>query len=95
MLDDAVAADAREARLGVKLQQLAELGTSRSLDDGAVGLRGHEIARLADAGVKIERLAVGMVTERNEVLVNFWSHVVVPDPGLRSVPAPPVRPASP
>ena len=58
----------RQAGLGKKLQELASVGASRLLaDDERISeMSGHEIAKLADYGVKIERLANSDPTQISE-----------------------------
>lgn len=47
----------RQAKLGAKLQALAERGASNMLATGGADLTASDVVRLADVGVKIERLA--------------------------------------
>lgn len=47
----------RQARLGMKLQALATRGAENHLATGALDLSPADVARIADVGVKIERLA--------------------------------------
>lgn len=71
---DAIADNVRHASFGRAFQELALLGISakRTNEDGStrarVELSGSEIARLGEVGIKIERLASGMATDRMEIM---------------------------
>lgn len=70
LIESAIADDVRQANLGRALQQLAAAGIQYFTKQGAtLELRGSEIATLAAAGVKIERLASGDATEIYQFMV--------------------------
>jgi hypothetical protein len=56
----------RQASLGRKLQGLAEKGADMHLSMGALDLSPADVARLADTGVKLERLAHGDATSHEK-----------------------------
>lgn len=86
-LEHAIANDVSHAELGRALQDLARVGvkerTALSIPEteGAspigTGLSGTEISRLADVGVRIERLASGQATERREIVIGMWNAIIV------------------
>ena len=73
-LSDAIADNVRHASFGRAFQELALLGIAakRTDEEGRprtrVELSGSEIARLGEVGIKIERLASGMATDRMEIM---------------------------
>lgn len=76
VLRDAIANNVQHARIGRALAQLAMRGITERLPsptnpNGATGLRGSEIARLASEGVRIERLASGQATDVHAVVVGL------------------------
>lgn len=75
-MTDALVDEARQARLGRALQEIATLGMGKLRASGGEGLSGAEIARLADVGVRIERLASGLATERRELIVSLMGFIV-------------------
>lgn len=82
--DDERAAEAvrlmneRQAQLGRSLQGVAATALQSYVRDrGQLDeVRPGEVARLAEAGTKLERLALGEATERQEVVVTVWNVVV-------------------
>lgn len=83
LLQDTFDIDRRHGQVGRALQQLALLGLNKAApEQGGVRVLGSDvrpgdIARLAEAGVRIERLAAGLATERTEVLVQVWNAITV------------------
>ncbi len=70
LIESAIADEVRQANLGRVLQQLAASGAATLVKKGDnLALRGSEIATLAAAGVKIERLASGEATEIHAFMV--------------------------
>lgn len=72
----AVAMEGRHAELGRELQRMALMWAVKLQEEGHP-LTPTEVARWAEAGVRIERLAVGAATSRTEVNVQVWSQVLV------------------
>lgn len=61
--------EARQRRLGQRMQVVAEMSLERHEVNRGAELNGSQIARLAREGVNIERLASGMATSRVEILL--------------------------
>lgn len=80
VLDQAIASDIQHAQLGRSLQQLAVTAIAWRLQQAAGGrdpqVPPGDIARLADIGVKIERLASGQATEIRHVMVEFYGVLI-------------------
>lgn len=65
-----------QARLGQKLQQVAAKGADNILATGGLDLSAGDVARLADVGVKLERLAMGDSTSndtRDQTTTLVWA----------------------
>lgn len=80
VITQAIHSDVQHAQLGRALQQmaLAEIIRRQRLPaDRLESLSGAEVARLAEAGVRIERLASGQATEINEIYVSGWQVIAV------------------
>lgn len=83
LLEDQFAIDRRHAQVGRTLQQLALQGVNRlAPEQGGIrvlssDVRPGDVARLAQAGVQIERLATGLATDRVEVLTQVWNAITV------------------
>lgn len=85
-LESAIASDIQHATLGRSLQHLASLSITAKVNASKneakpdephdVGLSGAEIARLADVGVRIERLASGKATEIRHVMVGMYGILI-------------------
>ena len=68
----------RHAALGAELQRLAAVWAGRLAEEGHP-MTPAEVAKWAEAGVRIERLAVGAATARTEVIgPAAWNAVIVP-----------------
>jgi len=70
----------RHAKEGQTLQQfaLSQIKYQMAQDPSAVQVSAGDIARLMTEGIKLERLALGEVTDRSEVRVQAFSLVVAP-----------------
>jgi len=79
-LETIVVMNERQADLGRVMQELAASRVAGILKDATAvsALTLRDAAALAREGVRIERLAVGEVTSRQEVLVTTYNRVVVP-----------------
>lgn len=83
ILQDAYEIDRRHGSVGRALQQIAMLGIGKlAPEQGGVRVlsaevRPGDVARLAEAGVRIERLSAGLATERTEVLTQVWNTLTV------------------
>jgi hypothetical protein len=81
VLEHAVADTVRHAEFGRTMQQFAAQAMSnRMKDPDDLDLTGSEIARLGAEGIKIERMASGLATERIEVMSSAM-RVVIEDIG--------------
>jgi hypothetical protein len=69
----------RHAQLGRAMQGAAGSALQRLLanDSRLSGLKPSEIARLIDLGLRAERSAVGVSTDRREIAIEIWNDVVV------------------
>jgi hypothetical protein len=77
VLEQAVADTVRHAEFGRAMQRLAEQAmTNRLKEPDAVELTGAEIARLGDIGVKIERMASGLASEKIEIMGGAYRIVI-------------------
>lgn len=72
----AIAMEGRHVELGRELQRMALVWAQKLQEEGHP-LTPTEVARWAEAGVRIERLAVGAATSRTEVNVQVWSQLLV------------------
>ena len=68
----------RHAQLGRAMQGAAGSALQRLLANGArlSGLKAAEIARLIDLGLRAERSAVGVSSDRREIATEIWNDVV-------------------
>lgn len=76
---DTLAMHERHAQLGRAMQGAAGSALQRLLanDSRLAGLKPSEIARLIDLGLRAERSAVGVSSDRREIAVDAWNDVVV------------------
>ena len=72
--DQTEAMNNRHAELGAELQRLASTWAKKLAEDGHP-MSPRDVARWAEAGVRIERLAVGAATSRHEV---GWDQFILP-----------------
>jgi hypothetical protein len=77
-LERIAAMNERQSQLGRSLQGAAATSLQSLLRDAArLGeISPAEIARLADIGSKLERLALGEATERRDIITSAWNVVV-------------------
>jgi hypothetical protein len=77
-LEQIAAMNERQSHLGRSLQGAAATSLQTLLRDaGRLGeISPAEIARLADTGTKLERLALGEATERHDIITSAWNVVV-------------------
>lgn len=79
-IQQAIHNDVQHAQLGRLLQRLAIQDVQRrdaQAPADRVPLTGTEVARLADIGVRIERLASGQATEITEIYTAGWQVIIV------------------
>jgi hypothetical protein len=76
---DNMAMHDRHAQLGRAMQGAAGSALQRLLSNDVrlAGLKPSEIARLIDIGLRAERSAVGVSTDRREIAIDAWNDVVV------------------
>ena len=69
----------RHAQLGRAMQGAAGSALQRLLanDTQLAGLKATEIARLVDLGLRAERTAVGVSSDRRQIAVDVWNDVVM------------------
>ena len=72
--DQTEAMNNRHAELGAELQRLASAWAKKLAEDGHP-MSPRDVARWAEAGVRIERLAVGAATSRHE---HSWNEFILP-----------------
>ncbi len=77
VLDDVVGMNMRQALLGRSMQIVAQKRIDLFKEVPAT-LDASDVARMADLGVKIERLAMGQVTGRREVMLSLLNVVILP-----------------
>jgi len=69
----------KQAELGRAMQDIARRKLALMTDDNSpIEVGANDVVRLAEVGQKIERLAVGEVTERREIVTSVVNNVVQP-----------------
>jgi hypothetical protein len=76
---DMMAMHDRHAQLGRAMQGAAGSALQRLLanDSRLSGLKPSDIARLIDLGLRAERSAVGVASDRRDIAVDVWNDVVI------------------
>lgn len=66
-----------QASLGALMQTVSVAVVRRYIENGSQGVTLNEAVALAREGSKLERLALGEVTDRRDIAISFYNRVIV------------------